>query len=58
MIRLTVIDSQGNTVTIDKLQTAAELSEVRDRARDLIRDCDRLINQKHPKKVGTGVPYA
>jgi hypothetical protein len=52
-----LVDAEGNAVTLDKLQTASELNEAREKARDLIRECDRLINEKRHKKAGTGVPY-
>ena len=58
MIRVMLVDAEGNAVTLDKLQTASELNEAREKARDLIRECDRLINEKRYKKAGTGVPYA
>ena len=58
MIRLTLVDDQGNVLAPEKLQTLAELNEARERDRELIRECDRLIQQKQPKKAGTGVPYA
>ena len=58
MIRLTLVDEQGNAISHDKLATVAEPSEAQEKARALIRECDRLTNQRHPNKTGTGVPYA
>jgi hypothetical protein len=58
MIRLMLLDEKGNAIPPEKLETVAELTQVLEQARTLIRECDRLINQKRPKKAGTGVPYA
>lgn len=58
MIHLTLIDQEGNAITPDKLVTIADLRETQDRARSLIRECERLLDQMIPKKAGTGVPYA
>jgi len=57
MIRLTLIDQAGNAITPENLATIAELREAQERARTLIRECERLVDQKSPKKAGTGVPY-
>ena len=57
MIRLMLVDHEGNAVALEKLATSAELREVQERARTLIRECERLLDQKNPRKAGTGVPY-
>jgi hypothetical protein len=58
MVRLTLVDENGKAVAPEKLESVAELTALQEWARTLIRECDRLINQKRPKKAGTGVPYA
>jgi len=57
MIRLTLVDHAGNAITPDDLTTAADLLEAVERARTLIRECDRLSQVKFPKKAGSGFPY-
>jgi hypothetical protein len=56
MIRLTLVDNLGNAISPDKLATVADLREAQDRARMFIRECERLMDQKCPRK-GPGVPY-
>ncbi|MCI0358320.1 MAG: hypothetical protein L0211_07550 [Planctomycetaceae bacterium] len=58
MIRLTLVDEKGNVLSPENLATIAELREAQDRARMLIRECERLMDQKSPKKAGARVPYA
>ena len=59
MIRLTLFNHDGKPVTPQDLPSAAELCEVVDKARLLILECERLAQQKAPKKEGArgGVPY-
>lgn len=57
MIRLTLIDNEGNVIQPQDLLTLADLTEAADRARALLRECERLARLKAPKKAGTGVPY-
>jgi len=57
MIRLTLFDQAGKAITPQELKTAADLVEAADKARALARECERLAEQKAPKKAGSGVPY-
>jgi hypothetical protein len=57
MIRLMLVDHEGNAITPPDLATEADLREAAERARALIRECERLARLKSPKKAGTGVPY-
>ncbi len=57
MIRLLLVNQEGNAITPENLATIAELREAQERARTLIRECERLVDQKSPKRAGTGVPY-
>lgn len=57
MIRLTLVDHQGNAIAPNKLTTSAELREAQERARTLIRECERLLDQLNPRKAPQGVPY-
>ena len=57
MIRLMLVDQQGNAITPDQLITSAELREAQERARTLIRECERLLDQMNPRKAAGSVPY-
>ena len=60
MIRLTLLDHAGNAVTPQDLSTAAELQEAADKARVMMRECERLVHLKASQKFGKsqgGVPY-
>ena len=57
MIRLTLVDHEGNAIAPEKLATPAELREAQERARALIRECERLLDLQNPRRTG-GVPYA
>ena len=57
MIRLTLVDNEGNAMTPQELITEEDLREAAERARTLIRECERLARIKSQKKVGAGVPY-
>jgi len=59
MIRLILNDQDGNVLSLQNLATAAELQEVVDKARYLIRECERLVAVKYPKAPNPqgGVPY-
>ena len=58
MIRLMLVDQAGNAMTPQDLATVADLREAQERARTLIRECEKLVDQKSPRKAGTGVPYS
>jgi hypothetical protein len=58
MMQLKLLDKDGNAVEPQDLQSLADLTEAADRARALLRECERLARLKAPKKAGTGVPYA
>ncbi len=57
MIRLLLVDHEGNAITPEKLETSAELREAQERARSFIRECERLLDLKNPRKASAGVPY-
>ena len=57
MIHLTLVDQKGNAIVPDKLVTSADLREVQERARTLIRECERLLDQMNPRKAPFRVPY-
>lgn len=60
MLRLAIVNHQGGTVPIKELETVAELAEVSEQARLLIRECDRLSKLKAPldtTKKPKGAPY-
>jgi hypothetical protein len=57
MIRLMLVDNSGNAMTPQDLATVDDLREAQERARSLIRECERLLDEKTPKKAGVGVPY-
>jgi hypothetical protein len=58
MIRLTLVDQHGVAMTPEQLATVDELREAQERARTLIRECERLVDKLLPKRQGTGVPYS
>lgn len=62
MIRLMLVDSDGNAISPQDLKTEPELREAAERARALVRECDRLAQLKLPPQpsisVGMGVPYS
>ena len=58
MIRLMLVDQAGNAITPQELATVADLREAQERARTLIRECERLLDEKAPKPAGRRVPYS
>ena len=61
MLRLAIIDSEGKTVAAKDISTAAELLTLAEQARAVIRDCERLAQQRKTNSTapGTGhVPYS
>ena len=61
MIRVGIINAEGKIVTPQELSTAAELQQVGEQARALIRECERLAatKVKASGQAPTGkVPYA
>jgi hypothetical protein len=57
MIRLMLVDHEGNAITPEKLATSAELREAQERARTFIRECERLLDKMNPRKAAYSVPY-
>lgn len=59
MIRITLMDDAGKTLLPKDLATKADLQEVVDKARYLVRECERLMELKFPKGVNPqgGTPY-
>ena len=61
MIRITMVDESGKTVLPEDLATMAELHEAAEKARALVRVCDRLADLKNPKRAAQSqgsAPYA
>jgi hypothetical protein len=58
MIQLKLIDKDGNTIQPQDLTTVADLSEAVDRARALVRECERLARQMGPQKAVVRAPYS
>lgn len=59
MIRATLMDENGKAVLPQDLPTMAELHEAAEKARALVRECDRLADLKNPKRYKQGTaPYA
>jgi len=46
MIRVAIVNSEGKLVPPEELATAAELQQVVNQARNLIRDCEQLARGK------------
>jgi hypothetical protein len=59
MIRVTLMDDDDKVLLPKELATAAELREVVDKARYLVRECERLLELKFPKAANPqgGTPY-
>ncbi|MDX1946037.1 MAG: hypothetical protein SFU86_11620 [Pirellulaceae bacterium] len=62
MIRLMLVDNEGKAITPEELTTVADLREAAERARHMIRECDRLARLKAPQQSGVagipeGTPY-
>jgi hypothetical protein len=59
MIRLMLNDEAGKVLLLQDLTTAAEFREVLDKARYMIRECERLVLLKCPKAANPqgGTPY-
>ena len=60
MIRLAIIDQDGKVVLPKDVSTVAELLPLVEQARQLIRDCERLVREQGKVNgPGTGtVPYS
>jgi hypothetical protein len=59
MIRVSLIDDAGKVLVPKDLATKADYQEVLDKARYLVRECDRLMELKFPKAANPqgGTPY-
>lgn len=60
MIRLVIVDSDGKQMKPAEIASAADLVSITEQARTVIRECQRLADEKRPKHgQGTGVtPYS
>ena len=61
MIRLAIIDQDGKVLSPQDVATAAELLALVEQARCVIRDCERVMQQKGPNSrhaAATKVPYS
>jgi hypothetical protein len=57
MVRVVIVDMHGKTVWPKDLSTLAELRDVVEQARGLIRECERFAREKSPAAKQGGVPY-
>jgi len=59
MIRVQLIDDAGKVLLPKDIATKADLQEVVDKARYVVRECERLMELKFPKAVNPqgGTPY-
>lgn len=59
MIRVQLIDEAGVVLLPKDLPTKADYQEVLDKARYLVRECERLLALKFPKAANPqgGTPY-
>ena len=60
MLRLTIVDSDGKTLTPKDIQSLAELTNLVEQARGIIRECERQADAKRPKTTTPAgkVPYS
>ena len=61
MISLILLDQEGAAISPQNLASAADLREVVDKARALIRECERLAQLKANPKLAAGygrAPYS
>jgi len=59
MIRVQLIDDAGKVLLPKDVATKADLQEVVDKARYVVRECERLMELKFPKAANPqgGTPY-
>ena len=57
MVQLAIIDQTGKVVEAKDVATAAELKQLVEQARGMIRECERLAQLKSPGGGKSGVPY-
>jgi hypothetical protein len=60
MIRLVIVDADGKPMKPAEIASATDLVSITEQARTVIRECQRLADEKRPKHApGTGVtPYS
>jgi hypothetical protein len=61
MVRLAILDQNDRVLSPKDVATAAELTALINQARNLIRDCDRLMHETAKKQQSGGekqVPYS
>lgn len=61
MMRLVILDSDGKVRSPKDLDSAAQLLALVEQARNLVRECERLAQQKSKTSVAPGsgkVPYS
>jgi len=62
MLRLTILDSDGKTVSAKDVPTASELLSIAEQARAFIRECERLAQQHKSTNPASAarhiVPYS
>ena len=57
MIRVALLDAAGKPVLPKDVESPADLRNAVEQARNLIRECENMIQLKGPKAQGSGVPY-
>ena len=58
MLQIAIISDEGKAVQPKDLQTLAELEQAVERARQLIRECERLADAKRPPRAPMRAPYS
>jgi hypothetical protein len=59
MLRLAIVDQDGKSIPPQDITTAAELLAISEQARNLIRQCERLVKESAPQAAAAPkhVPY-
>jgi hypothetical protein len=58
MSRVAIVTAEGKILKPEELSTAAELQQVVEQARNLIRECERLAVSKMPPQPVRRAPYS
>ena len=58
MFRVAIVTDEGKILTPEELSTATELQQTVEKARQLIRDCERLAESKRPPRAQAKAPYS
>jgi hypothetical protein len=58
MFRVAIVTADGKVLKPEDLSTATELQQAVEKARQLIRDCERLADSKRPPRAPVKAPYS